>query len=134
MLTLPRSQVVPTSDAPTRVRFLDLSVKDEAERAEILQAVATMLDHGRIGRHYHGLVTQVISGSIGFDSYEWGVDLYADDPVVFKKLIYEMRFDEASAKYGVFGDFFSGVQFSIDQLGTFLNGNAVPKLNVLQNV
>jgi hydrogen peroxide-dependent heme synthase len=91
-----------------------------------------MLEHGKIGRTYHGLVTQVISGSIGFDMYEWGVDLYADDPLVFKKLVYEMRFDEASAKYGVFGDFFSGVQFSLDQLGTFLDGTAVPALNVLQ--
>ena len=43
-----------------------------------------------------GPVTQIISGSIGFDDWEWGVDLFADDPVVFKKLIYEMRFDEAS--------------------------------------
>jgi peroxiredoxin len=91
-----------------------------------------MLEHGKIGRTYHGLVTQVISGSIGFDTFEWGVDLYADDPLVFKKLIYEMRFDEASAKYGVFGDFFSGVQFSLDQLRTFLDGSAVPALNVLQ--
>jgi peroxiredoxin len=91
-----------------------------------------MLDHGKIGRTYHGLVTQVISGSIGFDAFEWGVDLYADDPMVFKKLIYEMRFDEASAKYGDFGDFFSGVQFSLDQLGTYLDGTAVPALNVLQ--
>ncbi|MBX9688128.1 MAG: heme-dependent peroxidase [Candidatus Obscuribacterales bacterium] len=91
-----------------------------------------MLDHGKIGRTFHGLVTQVISGSIGFDSYEWGVDLYADEPLVFKKLIYEMRFDEASAKYGHFGDFYSGVQFSLDQLGTFLNGTAVPELHVLE--
>jgi hydrogen peroxide-dependent heme synthase len=91
-----------------------------------------MLDHGKIGRTYHGLVTQVISGSIGFDAYEWGVDLYADDPIVFKKLVYEMRFDEASAKYGVFGDFFSGVQFSLDQLGAYLDGTAVPVLNELQ--
>lgn len=91
-----------------------------------------MLDHGKIGRTYHGLVTQVISGSIGFDSYEWGVDLYADDPIVFKKLIYEMRFDEASAKYGHFGDFYSGVQFSLDQLPAYLDGNAVPALNVLE--
>lgn len=91
-----------------------------------------MMDHGKIGRTYHGLVTQVISGSIGFDQYEWGVDLYADDPVVFKKLIYEMRFDEASSKYGHFGDFFSGVQFSLDQLGTFLDGTGVPALNVMQ--
>jgi chlorite dismutase len=91
-----------------------------------------MLDHGKIGRTYHGVVTQVISGSIGFDTYEWGVDLYADDPIVFKKLIYEMRFDEASAKYGVFGDFFSGIQFSLDQLPTYLDGTAIPSLNMLQ--
>ncbi|MBX3136116.1 heme-dependent peroxidase [Candidatus Obscuribacterales bacterium] len=91
-----------------------------------------MLEHGKIGRTYHGLVTQVISGSIGFDTYEWGVDLYADDPIVFKKLIYTMRFDEASSKYGVFGDFYSGLQFSLDQLATFLDGNEVPKLNVLE--
>ncbi|MBU6450390.1 MAG: heme-dependent peroxidase [Cyanobacteria bacterium REEB67] len=91
-----------------------------------------MMDHGKIGRSYHGLVTQVISGSIGFDEYEWGVDLYSDDPMVFKKLIYEMRFDEASSKYGEFGDFFSGVQFSLDQLRTYLDGTGVPALNVLQ--
>ncbi len=91
-----------------------------------------MLDHGKIGRAYHGLVTQVISGSIGFDKYEWGVDLYADDPAVFKKLIYTMRFDEASSKYGIFGDFYSGVQFSLDQLSTYLEGKEVPALNELQ--
>lgn len=91
-----------------------------------------MLEHGKIGRTFHGVVTQVISGSIGFDDYEWGVDLYADDPLVFKRLIYEMRFDEASAKYGDFGEFFSGVQFSIDQLATYLDGRGVPALNVLQ--
>lgn len=93
-----------------------------------------MLEHGKIGRTYHGIVTQVISGSIGFDTYEWGVDLYADDPLVFKKLIYEMRFDEASAKYGSFGEFYSGVQFSLDQLATFLDGKTVPALNTLQPV
>lgn len=91
-----------------------------------------MLDHGKIGRTYHGLVTQVISGSIGYDAFEWGVDLYADDPLVFKKLVYEMRFDEASAKYGIFGDFYSGLQFSLDQLPTYLDGKSVPVLNELQ--
>jgi hydrogen peroxide-dependent heme synthase len=92
-----------------------------------------MLEHGKIGRMFHGLVTQVISGSIGFDNWEWGVDLYADDPLVFKKLIYEMRFDEASARYGAFGDFYSGVQFSLDQLQTYFEGS-VPALNSLQTV
>jgi chlorite dismutase len=87
-----------------------------------------MLDHGKIGRSFHGLVTQVISGSIGFDDWEWGVDLYADDPLVFKKLIYEMRFDEASAKYAAFGQFYTGMQFSISELGHYLEGDAVPQL------
>lgn len=87
-----------------------------------------MMDHGKIGRSFHGLVTQVISGSVGFDDYEWGVDLYADDPIVFKKLIYEMRFDEASARYAAFGPFVTGVQFSIEELPVFLQGAAVPQL------
>ena len=87
-----------------------------------------MTEHGKVGRSYHGQVTQVISGSIGFDDFEWGVDLYADDPLVFKKLIYEMRFDEASARYGEFGTFWSGVQFSSAELRVFLDGDAVPSL------
>lgn len=87
-----------------------------------------MVDHGKIGRSFHGLVTQVISGSIGFDDWEWGVDLYADDPIIFKKLIYEMRFDEASARYAAFGQFYTGMQFSISQLPRFLEGDGVPEL------
>jgi len=81
-----------------------------------------MLEHGKIGRHYAGQVTQVISGSIGFDDWEWGVDLFADDPIVFKKLIYEMRFDEASAKFAEFGPFYVGLQFDSAELSKFLEG------------
>jgi hydrogen peroxide-dependent heme synthase len=87
-----------------------------------------MLEHGKIGRSFHGHVTQVISGSIGFDDWEWGVDLYADDPLVFKKLVYAMRFDEASARFGEFGRFWTGMQFSLSQLGVFLAGEASPAL------
>ena len=86
-----------------------------------------MREHGMIGRHYAGKVTQIISGSIGYDDWEWGVDLYAPDPVTFKKLIYEMRFDEASAKFAEFGPFYTGVHFSASQLGAFLSGQ-VPAL------
>ncbi|MBV8602746.1 MAG: heme-dependent peroxidase [Candidatus Eremiobacteraeota bacterium] len=86
------------------------------------ERAALMVEHGKIGRTFHSLVTQVISGSIGFDDWEWGVDLYADDPLVFKKLIYEMRFDEASAKYAAFGPFYTGMQFSIEALPAFLDG------------
>jgi chlorite dismutase len=81
-----------------------------------------MRDHGMIGRHYAGRVTQIISGSIGFDDWEWGVDLFADDALVFKKLVYEMRFDEASAVYGLFGAFFVGLRFPASRLGTLLEG------------
>ncbi len=95
-----------------------------AERAKL------MTEHGKVGRTYHGAVTQVISGSIGFDDYEWGVDLYADDPLVFKKLVYEMRFDEASARYGEFGPFWSGLQFSPSEFPVFLDGENLPHLRV----
>jgi peroxiredoxin len=89
---------------------------------------AMMREHGMIGRHYAGRVTQIISGSIGFDDWEWGVDLYADDPLVFKKLIYEMRFDEASARFAAFGPFYIGLQFSPARLGELLAGR-VPALD-----
>jgi hydrogen peroxide-dependent heme synthase len=83
-----------------------------------------MREHGMIGRHYAGRVTQIISGSIGFDDWEWGVDLFADDPLVFKKLVYEMRFDEASAVYGLFGAFFVGLRFPPAQLASLFEGKA----------
>jgi hydrogen peroxide-dependent heme synthase len=86
-----------------------------------------MRDHGVIGRHYAGAVTQIISGSIGYDDWEWGVDLFADDPLVFKKLIYEMRFDEASAWYAEFGPFYVGLQFAAAELPRYLEGE-VPAL------
>ena len=88
---------------------------------------AMMREHGMIGRHYAGKVTQIISGSIGFDDWEWGVDLFADDPLVFKKLIYEMRFDEASAKFAEFGTFYTGLQFAPANLAAMLDGR-LPEL------
>ena len=86
-----------------------------------------MREHGMIGRTYGGKVIQVISGSIGFDDWEWGVDLFAQDPLVFKRLIYEMRFDEASARFAEFGPFYTGLQFAPDQLGSYLSG-ALPQM------
>src|SRR5271169_6606680 len=77
---------------------------------------ALMRDHGMIGRRYAGRVTQIISGSIGLDNWEWGVDLFADDPLVFKKLVYEMRFDEASAAYAKFGPFYVGLRLAAPDL------------------
>jgi chlorite dismutase len=81
-----------------------------------------MQDHGAIGRRYAGEVRQIITGSIGFDDWEWGVDLFADDPLVFKRLIYEMRFDEASALYAVFGPFYVGVRLPAGRLSAWTQG------------
>jgi hydrogen peroxide-dependent heme synthase len=80
-----------------------------------------MHEHGMIGRRYAGEVRQIITGSIGFDDWEWGVDLFAEDPLVFKKLIYEMRFDQVSAVYALFGTFYVGVRSSAADLGEILN-------------
>ena len=79
-----------------------------------------MHEHGLIGRRFAGQVKQIISGSIGLDDWEWGVDLYSDNPGVFKRLIYEMRFDAASALYGLFGAFYVGVRLPVSELGAWL--------------
>jgi chlorite dismutase len=77
------------------------------ERSRLMQA------HGLTGRRYAGKVQQVITGAIGLDKWEWGVTLFARDPLEFKKLVTDMRFDEVSAKYAEFGDFYVGRIISV---------------------
>ena len=85
-----------------------------------------MEEHGMVGRRYAGRVQQIITGSIGFDDWEWGVDLFAADPLVFKKLIYEMRFDQVSAVYAAFGQFYVGLRIPVARLGEWTSGE-LPK-------
>lgn len=73
-----------------------------SERGDLMRA------HGRTGRRFAGRVTQIVTGSMGLDDWEWGVTLFSDDPLVFKKLVYEMRFDEVSARFADFGPFYIG--------------------------
>ncbi|MEF2247102.1 MULTISPECIES: hydrogen peroxide-dependent heme synthase [unclassified Paenibacillus] len=80
-----------------------------------------MRSHGLIGRSYAGKVKQIITGSVGFDNWEWGVTLFADDALQFKKLIYEMRFDEVSARYAEFGDFYVGNLLDSDKFAKLLS-------------
>ena len=84
-----------------------------------------MHEHGLVGRRYADCVKQIITGSIGFDDWEWGVDLFADDPLVFKKLIYEMRFDEVSAVYALFGSFYVGMRVGVGDLAQLFGGIAL---------
>ena len=88
-----------------------------------------MEEHGLVGRRYAGKVQQIITGSIGFDDWEWGVDLFAPEPLVFKKLIYEMRFDQVSAVYAAFGQFFVGVRLPLAEMGEWL-GSGSPAVGV----
>jgi peroxiredoxin len=80
-----------------------------------------MRSHGMIGRSYAGRVKQIITGSVGLDDWEWGVTLFADDALTFKKLVYEMRFDEVSARFGDFGEFYVGNRLDNDKLQTMLH-------------
>jgi len=81
---------------------------------------AMMRSHGTIGHKYAETVTQVIAGSVGLDDWEWGVSLHSEDALVFKKLIYEMRFDPASALYAEFGPFYVGVRRAPEELDQLL--------------
>jgi peroxiredoxin len=87
---------------------------DASERAGFMRA------HGRTGRRYAGKVTQIVTGSMGLDDWEWGVTLFSDDPLQFKKLVYEMRFDEVSARFADFGPFYVGQRLLPADLGRYV--------------
>ncbi|WP_049894196.1 heme-binding protein [Halogranum rubrum] len=97
--------------------WYDLSFE---ERAELMSG------HGEVGKEYAGKIKQVIASSVGFDDHEWGVTLFSDDPAHIKDIVYEMRFDEASSRYGEFGDFYVGRRFPPSDLGAYLDGESVP--------
>ena len=75
-----------------------------------------MLGHAKIGRTWHGKILQLITGSTGLDDWEWGVTLLAHDPMNFKGIVYEMRFDAVSAQYAEFGEFYIGLQLPLDEI------------------
>ena len=84
-----------------------------------------MSSHGDIGREYAGKVTQIVTSAIGFDDWEWGVTLFADDPKQVKRLLYEMRFDPSTSLYAEFGPFYFARRFPPADLGAFLAGEHV---------
>ncbi len=97
--------------------WYDLSFE---ERAELMSG------HGDVGREYAGRIKQVIASSVGFDDHEWGVTLFGADPTDIKDIVYEMRFDESSSRYGEFGRFYVGRRFPPSDLGAYLAGGTVP--------
>ena len=97
--------------------WYDLSFE---ERAELMSG------HGDVGREYAGRIKQVIASSVGFDDHEWGVTLFGADPTDIKDIVYRMRFDEASSRYGEFGRFYVGRRFPPSDIGAYLAGETVP--------
>ncbi len=90
------------------------------ERAEL------MAGHGETARKWGGKVDQIISSALGLDDWEWGVTLFAGDAVDIKDIVYELRFDDATSKYGEFGSFYIGRRFPPADLGAYLHGETVP--------
>ncbi|WP_436926351.1 heme-binding protein [Halosimplex amylolyticum] len=97
--------------------WYDLPFEERAEH---------MASHGDIGRDYAGRVSQMITGSVGIDDWEWGVTLWADDMTDVKELLYEMRFDPSSSKFAEFGPFYVGRKFPPADMGAYLAGERVP--------
>jgi len=75
-----------------------------------------MHEHGQTGRQYAGRISQIICGSVGLDDWEWGVTLFAGDPVDFKEVVTDMRYDVASSVYAEFGSFFVGRRLAVDEI------------------
>lgn len=88
---------------------------EKSERGKLLW------EHSKTGRKYAGKIQQYITGSIGFDDWEWGVTLFAHDVLELKKIVYEMRFDETTSRYGEFGPFFVGNHLPKEALAAYLN-------------
>ncbi|MFW6265280.1 MAG: heme-binding protein [Halanaeroarchaeum sp.] len=90
------------------------------ERAEMMD------EHGETGKSYAGRVTQIVTSALGLDDWEWGVTLFGTDAVSLKDIVYEMRFDEATARYGEFGQFYVGRRFPVSDLEAYMAGETVP--------
>jgi chlorite dismutase len=77
--------------------------------------------HARVGRKYAGRISQLITGSTGLDDWEWGVTLMAHQTDALKEIVYEMRFDEVTARFGEFGPFFVNLRLIPGDLWTHLH-------------
>ncbi|HSU14869.1 hydrogen peroxide-dependent heme synthase [Longimicrobium sp.] len=120
-----RSRLYP--EVPEGMRYVSFypmtkrrAVEQNWYALDVRERSRLMREHGMTGRRYAGRIFQVITGSVGLDDWEWGVTLFARDPLDFKRIVTEMRYDEASAVYGEFGRFFTGIRFAPREWGAML--------------
>ncbi|MFZ4454072.1 hydrogen peroxide-dependent heme synthase [Salibacterium aidingense] len=122
-----RDRIYPILPKWEHICFYPMDKKREGEdnwySLPLEKRVELMKAHGMTGRKYAGKIKQIISGSTGLDDWEWGVTLFAHDALQFKKLIYEMRFDEVSARYGEFGSFYVGNILNNEHIHPFFQTN-----------
>ncbi len=85
-------------------------------RLDFDQRMALMREHGTSGRKFAGRIVQLITASTGLDDWEWGVTLFGVRVNDLKDTVYTMRYDEASAVYSEFGDFYMGMVGSVDEI------------------
>ncbi|MFB6270865.1 MAG: heme-binding protein [Halobacterium sp.] len=123
-------KLTPEIPEDTYVSFYPMSKRRQPEQnwydLSFEERADLMAGHGEIGKEYAGKINQVIASSVGLDDWEWGVTLFADDLTDVKDIVYEMRFDPASSKYGEFGDFYVGRRFPPSDLAAFMAGDEVP--------
>lgn len=104
-----RHRLYPQLPSKQFLCFYPMSKKREHEAnwysLDFEQRAEYMRNHGTVGRNYAGRIVQLITGATGLTDWEWGVSLFSDSLVDIKDIVYEMRFDEASAIYGEFGHF-----------------------------
>lgn len=74
--------------------------------------ISMMGEHAQSGIQFAGRVTQLVTVGVGLDDWEWMVTLWARNPQFLKDIVYKMRFDEASARFGEFGPFYVGYQMT----------------------
>jgi hydrogen peroxide-dependent heme synthase len=120
-----RARLFPTLPKAAHICFYPMNKKragsDNWYMLTMEQRREMMRSHGMIGRKYAGKIKQIISGSVGFDDWEWGVTLFAEDALEFKHIVYEMRFDEVSARFGEFGNFLVGNILNNESLANLLH-------------
>lgn len=105
--------------------FYPMSKRREASdnwyKLDFDQRKKLMAGHAKVGRKYAGRISQLITGSTGIDDWEWGVTLMAHQLDALKEIVYEMRFDEVSARYAEFGPFYVNLHMEIDDIWKHLN-------------
>ena len=88
------------------------TASDNWYRLDFATRKQLMAGHARVGRKHAGRVTQLITGSTGLDDWEWGVTLVAHQTDALKEIVYEMRFDEVSARFAEFGPFYVNLRLA----------------------